>query len=85
MTEPQQKIELLLSEISNKLTVLIAISLRQLENEKLFEKSRKIGETARYLGNMGLDAKTIADVVGAPLSSIRTLLTPSQKEKSKSK
>jgi hypothetical protein len=82
MTEPQHDQNLLL-EISKKLNVLIAISLRQPEGEKLFDKLPKIGETARYLGNMGFDAKDIAQMTGAPVTSVRTLLTPSQKGKSK--
>lgn len=68
--------------ISKKLNVLIALSMRQLigDNE-LSRKRRKsgIGEHARFLANMGLDAKDIAAITGAPITSIRTLLTPSRK------
>ena len=75
----------LLHEISKKLNVLIALSLRRPEGNNLFEKTQRVGETARYLGSMGLDAREIADIVGAPLTSIRTLLTPSQKSKPKNR
>ncbi len=72
-----------LSEISKKLNALISVSLRQLSGDKELsgKKKRKqgIGETARYLADMGLDAKDIAEILGAPLSSIRTLLTPKRR------
>lgn len=82
MTERQLDNNLLL-DISKKLNVLIALALRRPEGEKLFEKSQRVGETARYLGSMGFDPKDIAEIVGAPLTSVRTLLTPSQKSKPK--
>lgn len=73
-----------LSEISKKLNVLISLSLRQLLGDKEFsgKKKRKhgVGETARYLADMGLDAKDIAEITGAPLQSIRTLLTPKRRK-----
>jgi hypothetical protein len=72
--------EKILSEISKKLNVLIALSLRQLLADKEFSSNEKrkqgIGELARYFNNMGLDAKDISEITGAPLQSIRTLLTP---------
>lgn len=71
-------------EVSKKLNVLIALSLRQLLGDKEFssvEKRRQgTGDIARYLNNMGLDAKDIAEIIGAPLQSIRTLLTPKRRK-----
>lgn len=80
MTETEKR----LAEISKKLNVLIAFSLRQLLGDKEFSVSEKrkqgIGELARYLYNMGLDAKDISEITGAPLQSIRTLLTPKRRK-----
>ena len=76
--------EEILSEISKKLNILIALSLRQLFEDKEFSGSEKrkqgIGELARYLNNMGLDAKDISEITGAPLQSVRTLLTPMRRK-----
>ena len=72
-----------LLEISKKLNVLISLSLRQLSGDKEFggkeKRKQGIGEMARYLADMGLDAKDIAEILGAPLTSIRTLLTPKRR------
>jgi hypothetical protein len=72
-----------LRELSKKLNVLIALSLRQLVGDKDFNdeqrRKRGAGAYARYLASMGLNAKDIAEIIGAPLSSVRTLLTPSRK------
>jgi hypothetical protein len=76
--------EKILSEISKKLNVLISLSLRQLLDDKEFSGNGKrkqgIGELARYLNNMGLDAKEISEITGAPLQSVRTLLTPQRRK-----
>jgi hypothetical protein len=73
-----------LLEVSKKLNVLIALSFRQLFGDKEFSGSDKrkqgVGEIARYLNNMGLDAKDIAEITGAPLQSVRTLLTPKRRK-----
>ena len=73
-----------LSEESTKLNVLIALSLRQLLGDKEFSGKEKrkqgVGELARYLNKMGLDAKDIAKILGAPLQSVRTLLTPKRRK-----
>jgi len=73
-----------LMEVSKKLNVLIALSLRQLTGDKEFSASEKrkqgVGEIARYFNTMGLDAKDIAEITGAPLQSIRTLLTPNRRK-----
>ena len=76
--------EKILTEVSKKLNVLIALSLRQLVGEKEFSGDEKrkqgVGEIARYLNNMGLEAKDIAEITGAPLQSVRTLLTPKRRK-----
>ena len=72
-----------LEEISKKLNVLISLSMKQLFQDKELEPrpGRKgIGEMARYLDKMGIDSKDIAEIVGAPLPSVRTLLTPKRKK-----
>jgi len=73
-----------LLEVSKKLNVLIALSFRQLLGDKDFsgggKRKQGVGEVARYLNNMGLDAKDIAEIIGAPLQSVRTLLTPKRRK-----
>lgn len=76
--------EKILAEISKKLNVLIALSFRQLLEEREFSGNKKrkqgVGELARYLNNMGIEVKDIAEITGAPLQSIRTLLTPKRRK-----
>ncbi len=83
MNEKQPDV-ILLSELSKKLNVLISLSLRQLIGDKEFDDKAKrkqgAGEYARYLASMGLNAKDISEIIGAPLSSVRTLLTPSRRK-----
>ena len=83
MNEKQPDRELLI-EISNKLNVLISISFRQLVGDKEFGNKAKrkqgAGEHARYLASMGLNPKDISEIIGAPLPSVRTLLTPSRQK-----
>lgn len=71
-------------KISKKLNVLIAFSIRQLFNDADFSnKSRKkngLGDLARHLSNMGLDPNDISEIVGSPVQSIRTLLTPKRQK-----
>lgn len=71
------------ADISKKLNVLISLSLRQLIGDKEFghkERAKKgLGDVARYLDNMGLDSKDIAEILGSPVSSVRTLLTPTRR------
>lgn len=73
-----------LVEISKKLSVLISLTIRQLSGDKEFgtKAKRKLGtgDIARYLADMGLDTKDIAEILGAPLGSIRTLLTPKRRK-----
>jgi hypothetical protein len=75
--------EKILSDISKKLNALISISLRNLVGDKEFgsKHGRKgIGELARYLADLGVDSKDIAEILGAPIASVRTLLTPKRRK-----
>ncbi|HWD21434.1 MAG TPA: hypothetical protein VHB20_19365 [Verrucomicrobiae bacterium] len=71
-------------DISRKLNVLIALSLRQLLGDTNFgpktKRNQGAGDLARYLASMGLDAKDIAEILGSPVQSIRTLLTPKRRK-----
>jgi len=71
-------------DISNKLNVLIALSLRQLLGDKDFStkgrRKRGVGGLVRYLADMGLDAKDISEILGSPLTSVRTQLTPTRRK-----
>ncbi len=73
-----------LLKISKKLNVLISLSLRRSSGEKdvVGKQKRKLGtgELARYLADFGLEAKDIAEILGAPLQSVRTLLTPKRRK-----
>jgi len=73
-----------LLEVSKKLNVLIALSLKHLLGDKEFVNNEKrkqgVGELVRYLNNMGLDAKDISQITSAPLQSVRTLLTPKRRK-----
>lgn len=71
------------ADISKKLNVLIALLLRQLNGDKDFSKGRRkqgTGDMVQYLASMGLDAKDIADMLGSPVTSVRTLLTPARRK-----
>jgi hypothetical protein len=75
--------EKILSDIAKKLNVLISISLKHLLNDREFgsKRGRKgLGELARYLADLGLDSKDVAEILGAPLGSVRTLLTPNRRK-----
>jgi hypothetical protein len=70
-------------DLSKKLNVLIALALRQLQGDSDFSGSsrrKNVGEQVSYLSGMGLDAKDIAAIVGSPVTSVRTLLTPKRKK-----
>lgn len=72
-----------LADISKKLNVLIALSLRQLLDDKDFSKGKRkqgVGELVLYLADMGLEPKDIASVLGSPVTSVRTLLTPTRRK-----
>jgi hypothetical protein len=70
-------------DVSRKLNVLIALSLRQLLGDKDFAKSKRkqgVGEIVHFLADMGLGANDIAAIVGSPITSVRTLLTPTRRK-----
>ena len=71
-------------DISKKLNVLIALSLRQLLGDKDFagsgRRKKGIGDLVHYLDGMGIDAKDIANILGSPVTSVRTLLTPTRRK-----
>lgn len=72
------------ADLSKKLNVLIALSLRQLLGDKDFSAKSKrkqgVSELVHYLADMGIDAKDIADIIGSPVTSVRTLLTPTRRK-----
>ena len=74
----------LLTEISKKLNVLISISLGRINDTRQFEKNGEriqgVGAMTRYLSDMGLEPEDISEIIGAPLQSIRTLLTPKRRK-----
>lgn len=72
-----------LTDISRKLDVLLSIQLRALFNDRDFSGSRKKGasEQVHYLSTFGLGAATIATILGSPVQSVRTLLTPGRRRK----
>jgi hypothetical protein len=74
----------LLADISKKLTALVALSLRRMpEGDSLSVSGNKrgvVGERVRFLSDFGLDAKVIAEIVGSPVTSARTLLTPQRRK-----
>jgi hypothetical protein len=71
-------------DLSKKMNVLIALSLRQLLGDKDFSgggrRKKGVGDLVQYLHGMGLDAKDIADISGSPVTSVRTLLTPTRRK-----
>ena len=76
--------EKILADISAKLDVLIALSLRQLTGQKEFvgktRARRGTGDTAWFLRGTGLEVKDIAAILGVPVHSVRTLLTPGRRK-----
>jgi hypothetical protein len=73
----------LAADISAKLNVLIALTLRQMSGQKGFAKSGRntgAGEIVHFLAEMGLNAKDIAVIIGSPVTSVRTLLTPKRRK-----
>lgn len=72
-----------LADISAKLNVLIALTVRQMSGHKGFAKAKRntgAGEIVHFLAEMGLDPKDIALIVGSPVTSVRTLLTPKRRK-----
>jgi len=74
----------LLTEISKKLNVLISMSLGRINDTRQFENNGEriqgVGAMTRYLSDMGLEPEDISEIIGAPLQSIRTLLTPKRRK-----
>lgn len=74
----------ILTEISKKLNVLISISLGRTNDTRLFDKNGEkiqgVGAMTRYLSDMGLSPEDVSEIIGAPLQSIRTLLTPKRRK-----
>jgi len=69
--------------LSRKLNVLIALTLKQVLGDKEFAKGKRrqgTGDVIRLLADMGLESKDIAEIVGSPLTSVRTLLTPTRRK-----
>lgn len=79
-----KKTEKTLEDISKKLNALISLTLRNLIGEKDFsgKVKRKKGTSAlvNYLADFGLDSKDIAKILGTPIGSVRTLLTPKRRK-----
>ena len=71
-------------DMSKKINVLIALSLRQLLGDKDFsggsKRKKGVGDLVQYLYGMGLEAKDIAAILGSPVTSVRTLLTPTRRK-----
>lgn len=70
-------------DISRKLNVLISLTLRQITGDKDFSatgKRKGTGDFVRYLAGMGLEPRDIAEILGSPLTSVRTLLTPTRRK-----
>jgi hypothetical protein len=81
---PERSNDAAIADISRKLNVLIALSLKQLLGDKDFASKGKrkqgIGDLVHYLAGMGIDAKDISDITGSPVNSVRTLLTPTRRK-----
>jgi hypothetical protein len=45
------------------------------------KRKQGVGDLVRYLADFGIDPKEIAGIVGAPVQSVRTLLTPQRRKK----
>ncbi len=80
--DPQEQIQ---KDISAKLNALISIMLRLLLNDTELQsgKRRKAGASAQvhFLASFGLNPKDIASILGIPIQSARTLLTPKRRPK----
>ena len=71
------------AEVSKKLNVLISLAIKQLLQEKSFGGDGKrragVSDVVHFLADMGLSAKDISEIVGSPITSVRTLLTPTRR------
>lgn len=71
-----------LGDISAKLNALLSVSLRILLEDRDFTKGKRrpgAGGLVSYLASFGLNAKDIATILGTPVQSVRTLLTPKRR------
>lgn len=72
-------------DISNKLNALLALALRILLKDADFSeqarKKRRTGasDLVSYFANFDLSPNDIAAILGAPVQSVRTMLTPSRR------
>lgn len=71
--------------LSKKLNALIAINLMVLFEETSIaaytKKGKKgTGELVNFLAGFGLPAEDIASITGSPVTSVRTLLTPTRRK-----
>ncbi len=73
-----------LAQISAKMSALLALEVKKYLGENSFkvEKGRRQGtsDLVNFLASFGLDAKEISQITGAPLTSVRTLLTPTRRK-----
>lgn len=68
--------------ISKKLNALLSVQLRLLLDDREFGSKRKsgAGELVNYLASFGLDSRDIAEIIGSPVTSVRTLMTPARRK-----
>lgn len=75
----------LLTEISQKLNVLIALNIKSITGNTSFESDGKrnigVGDVVRFLHSHGLESGEISKITSAPVTSVRTLLTPTRTKK----
>ena len=77
--------EKLIGDISKKLNALLSLNLRILVKNQNFEsegkKKKGVINLVNYFADFNLDAKEIATILGMPVQSVRTLLTPKRRIK----
>lgn len=73
----------LLEKISRKMDVLISLSSRTLLNDADFNEKRKrgTGDLANFLAKFNLEYKEIADILDAPIASVRELINRKRRKK----
>jgi hypothetical protein len=75
----------LLEGISRKLDTLISMNLRLLMDDRDFaittKRKKNIGNLVSYFAKFKLDAKAISAILGVPVQSVRTFLTPKMRRK----
>lgn len=74
-----------LTDISQKLNILIALGVKSMTGNTTFESDVKrntgVGDVVRFLHSHGLESSEISKITGAPVTSVRTLLTPTRTKK----